>query len=161
MNNIVKKCFKSYLTGKKYIDDDIDKSYDYFKQCINIIETIKNKNIEIDDSIIDIIDETEKECNKYLISSLECLIDKPYYINNTYDYNELFNIIGPNAVISKKDNLLSLFINNKMKSLTYLEKYFKELRISKSQFEIIIISEIPKLSNGKINYFELEQHIKI
>jgi hypothetical protein len=93
MNTIVKKCFKSYLTGKKYIDEDIDKSYDYFKQCINIIETIKNNNIEIDDSIIDIIEETEVECTKYLFSSLESLIDKPHYIKIINDHDELFTII--------------------------------------------------------------------
>ena len=45
MDNIkIKKCLKSYLTAKKYYDSDIDKSYDYFKQCIKILNDLKDKN---------------------------------------------------------------------------------------------------------------------
>ena len=34
----INKCLKSYLIAKKYYDTDIDKSYDYFKQCIKIFK---------------------------------------------------------------------------------------------------------------------------
>ena len=39
----IRKCLKSYLTAKKYYDSDIEKSYNYFKQCINILNYLKNK----------------------------------------------------------------------------------------------------------------------
>ena len=43
--NHLTKCLKSYLTAKKYYDSDIDKSLEYFKQCIKSNRRIKiNKN---------------------------------------------------------------------------------------------------------------------
>jgi superfamily I DNA and RNA helicase len=41
MDPIVKKCLKSYLVAKKYYNDDIDKSYQYFKQCKILLEQLK------------------------------------------------------------------------------------------------------------------------
>ena len=84
MKNI-KKCFKSYLEGKKYLDSDIYKAYDYFQTCIYIINNIKDNIIE--HNLNDIINKTEIECDKYL----KLLLDKnciPNYININ-----LFNII--------------------------------------------------------------------
>ena len=37
VNNNIKKCLKSYLTGKKYFDTDKNKAFEYFKQCIKIL----------------------------------------------------------------------------------------------------------------------------
>ena len=63
MKNI-KKCFKSYLEGKKYLDSDINKAYNYFQDCIYIINNIKDKVVE--NNLNDIINKTEIECDKYL-----------------------------------------------------------------------------------------------
>ena len=41
----LKKCLKSYLTAKKYYESDIDKSYDYFKQCVKILNDLKDNYI--------------------------------------------------------------------------------------------------------------------
>ncbi len=89
------KCLKSYLTGKKYYDTDIDKSYEYFKQCIRILNDLKEKNINIKKDFIDIIDETETECSKYLTLAIEATIEKPIskYVNTKPDNTELFEII--------------------------------------------------------------------
>lgn len=77
MDNIkIKKCLKSYLTAKKYYDSDIDKSYDYFKQCIKILNDLKDKN-NIKEEYQEIIDETESECSKYLVMAIEATLDKP------------------------------------------------------------------------------------
>ena len=94
MDSKIKKCLKSYLTGKKYYNSDIDKSYQYFKQCAIILNDLK-KNKLVNDDFIDIINETEVECNKY-ISDVLCLsIEQPLYkCDKTHDCDDkLFNII--------------------------------------------------------------------
>jgi ankyrin repeat protein len=92
---IIKKCLKSYLTGKKYYETDIDKSYEYFKQCIKILNDIKEKNISINNNFTDIIEETETECSKFLTLAIEKTIDKPLnkIVFPTSDNKELFEII--------------------------------------------------------------------
>uniref|UniRef100_A0A6C0H7V3 Uncharacterized protein n=1 Tax=viral metagenome TaxID=1070528 RepID=A0A6C0H7V3_9ZZZZ len=84
MKNI-KKCFKSYLEGKKYLDSDINKAYNYFQDCIYIINNIKDKVVE--NNLNDIINKTEIECDKYL----KILLDKNN-ISNVINI-DLFNII--------------------------------------------------------------------
>ena len=94
-NKKVLKCLKSYITGKKYYESDIDKSFEYFKQCIKILNDLKDKNIKITDNLVEIIDETETECSKYLTLAIENSIDKPQIKRvKSYDSdNELFELI--------------------------------------------------------------------
>jgi ankyrin repeat protein len=89
--NIINKCIKSYLCGKKNLEIDNDKAYLYFSQCINLIDNI-NKNNKIDDNnILNLIKETEVECNKYLELTLESTLTKSIV---TYDNNiNLFKLI--------------------------------------------------------------------
>jgi ankyrin repeat protein len=92
MDNIIKKCLKSYLTGVKYYDVDSDKSCNYFKQCIKIIYDLKENNLLIKSNYNDILNETETECSKYLTMTIEKTIEKPLEIKNINDIN-IFNII--------------------------------------------------------------------
>jgi hypothetical protein len=96
----VKKCLKSYLTAKKYYESDIDKSYNYFKQCVNILNDLKDKNI-INEEYKNIIEETETECSKYLVMAIETTLDKPFKrkikVDETQD-NKLFEIIQTGEV---------------------------------------------------------------
>ena len=87
------KCLKSYLTGKKYVDNDDEKSLLYFKQCISLLNDIKDK-YKLEENILTVIDETETECSKMLTKAIEKNIEKPIIINPTNDGdNELFNIV--------------------------------------------------------------------
>jgi len=98
------KCLKSYLTAKKYYDSDIDKSMDYLKQCIRILNDLKEKNIKIKDNMKNLIEETETECSKYLTKAIELTIEKPINkIIKTEDENELFEIIEIGAVNKLND----------------------------------------------------------
>lgn len=102
---IVMKGLKSYLTGKKYYETDIDKSFEYFKQCIMIINDIKENNIKVNDELSNLLDETETECSKYLTMSIESTIDKPIskkYINNDNN-NILFEIIETGTINKLKE----------------------------------------------------------
>ena len=95
--NKINKCLKSYLIGKKYFNVDEDKSFEYFKQCIYLLNDIKENKIELNNEIINIIDETETECSKYLTQAIETTIEKPLYkcINNKSheDTDIMFNLI--------------------------------------------------------------------
>jgi hypothetical protein len=76
-NKKVLKCLKSYLTAKKYYESDVEKSFDYFKQCIKILNDLKDNNIKITDNLVNIMDETETECSKYLTIAIKNTLDKP------------------------------------------------------------------------------------
>ena len=69
----LKKCFKSFLMAKKLIDSDKDKSFEYFKQSLKYINLAK-KNVN-DKDLSDLLEETETECNKYLILTIESSIN--------------------------------------------------------------------------------------
>jgi ankyrin repeat protein len=88
----LRKCLKSYLTAKKYYDTDIDKSFEYFKQCKKILDDLKKNNIK-NDNFDNIIDETETECNKYITLTIESTIEKPIIKTKCSENNELFEII--------------------------------------------------------------------
>lgn len=103
----IRKCLKSYLTAKKYMDSDLDKSFEYFKQCIRILEDLKKKNININNNFINLIDETETECAKYISKAIETTLDKPIQIvPDAEPKNELFEMIETGDI-------------TKLKSLTY------------------------------------------
>lgn len=83
-NEKIKKCLKSYLTGKKYFDNDKDKSFEYFKQSLRYLNLIGKK-----DEFNDILKETEVECNKYITLTIENSIEKGNYRENI----NLFEVI--------------------------------------------------------------------
>lgn len=91
----IKKCLKSYLTAKKYYQTDTDKSIDYFKQCIKILNDLKDKS-SIKDDMIDIIDETETACSKYLTMAIESTLEKPMqlYTSDNASTDELFEMVN-------------------------------------------------------------------
>jgi ankyrin repeat protein len=91
----INKCLKSYLIAKKYCDSDVDKSFEYFKQCVRILNEIKDNNIKINDNLASIIEETETECSKYLTKTIKTNIEIPLIkdTNKIQNNNELFEII--------------------------------------------------------------------
>lgn len=99
------KCLKSYLTAKKYHDTDEEKAFSYFKQCINLLNDIKNDNIELKDDLVNIMDETETECSKYLTKTIQTTIEKPYSkkIDTFESKSELFNIIETGSIERLKE----------------------------------------------------------
>ena len=88
MNNIINKCLRSYLCGKKYLKIDSEKSNNYFFQSLKIIEEYKKNNTEIPSELKTILDETEMECYNYLPINLFNIIEK----GNLYILNKKNNI---------------------------------------------------------------------
>ena len=104
-NDDIKKCLKSFLTGKKYIQSDKDKAFDYFRQALKYINIIKktNNNKEIKT----ILDETETECNKIINLTVEQTIEKePKELINL----DLFKLIEKGEINDLK-NVKSYQIN--------------------------------------------------
>jgi ankyrin repeat protein len=115
---IVMKGLKSYLTGKKYYETDADKSFEYFKQCIMILNDIKEKNIKVPDNISNLLDETETECSKYLTMSIESTIEKP--IIKKYNGNNICSNANNNILFE----IIETGTINKMKEYKYGEVDF-------------------------------------
>jgi hypothetical protein len=85
----VRKCLKSYLTAKKYYDTDIEKSFEYFKQCKKILDDLKKNN---NNNFATIIDETETECDKFITLTIETSLNKPI-IKSIKSNSSLFEMI--------------------------------------------------------------------
>lgn len=85
MDTNVKKCLKSYLTGKKYFDTDKNKAFEYFKQSLKYLSIIEDK-----EKYKDLLKETETECNKMITLTVEQSIEKP--LSQPTQIN-LFNLI--------------------------------------------------------------------
>ena len=86
----IKKCLKSYLTGKKYFDTDKNKAFEYFKQSLKYLVVIENK-----EQYKDILKDTESECNKMITLTVEQSIEKniPQEIHyNLFDLIEIGNV---------------------------------------------------------------------
>lgn len=93
-NKKIKKCLKSYLTAKKYYDTDLDKSFEYFKQCIRLLNDIKTSS-RVKDDFLNIMNETETECSRYITETIHKTIDRPIIKQSTLDNEnmELFEMI--------------------------------------------------------------------
>ena len=101
-NKKVMKCLKSYLTGKKYYETDLDKSFEYFKQFIVILNDIKDKKVQINPELTELMDETETECSKYLTMAIESTIEQPY-VREKNNNNVLFDIIETGSIDKLKE----------------------------------------------------------
>jgi hypothetical protein len=89
INDKLIKSLKFYLLGKKNIEKNKNKSFEYFKQTLNIINELKN--VPLKEKYINIIDETETECSKFFYESIEYSIDNNEELNNCNE--NLFNMI--------------------------------------------------------------------
>ena len=82
----IKKCLKSYLMGKKSIDDNNkDRAFEYFKQSLKYLNSLKTRN----ELYKDILLETESECNKYISLTVEQTIEKPKKVIKNIDFFEI------------------------------------------------------------------------
>lgn len=92
----IKKCLKSYLSGKKYFDTDKNKAFEFFKQSLKYLYDIKDPK-----HYKDIIQETETECNKYITLTVEQTIEKQ--TNIELPNIDLFEIIETGNISAFKD----------------------------------------------------------
>lgn len=101
----IKKCLKSYLTGKKYFDTDKNKAFEYFKQSLKYLVVIENK-----DEYKDILKDTESECNKMISLTVEQSIEKPSPQLSQTDLFELIETGNVEELKKKKSHHLNFYI---------------------------------------------------
>lgn len=133
-NQDIKKCFKSFLMGKKLMEKDKDKSFEYFKQSLKYISIIKKSNSKKE--LEDLLNETEIECNKFINLTVEKTIEKdnekPIDINlfdviETGDISKLKNIKSYNIKFDIYDISGNTPIHKAIKygDTTFLKNAFK------------------------------------
>jgi hypothetical protein len=82
------KGLKSYRKARKLIDSNQNESFEYFKQSLKYINLAKKKNNNKE--IIELLDETETDCNKHINLAVEKTIEREN--DKVIDLN-LFDII--------------------------------------------------------------------
>jgi hypothetical protein len=102
MDKKIKKCIKSYLTAKKYLETNGDMSYEYFKQCLNILNDLKTNPEYEKNNYADIMNETETECAKFITKNIETNIEKPILIEYKSTDDELFELIQTGNITKLK-----------------------------------------------------------
>ena len=103
INVLLKRTIKNLINGKKkYNQENKKKALEYFKQSLDLLSEIKNNHDLIKHKKI--LDETETECNKYLILTIESSI-----VNND---------------IKKNSSTIKLLYNNlETGNITEIKKY--------------------------------------
>ena len=143
MDNKVKKCLKSYLCGKKHMDNNTPIALEYFKQTSKLIKQVKKDN-----KYNDIINETERECEKLLNKALETTIDEPNKIRTST--NNIFADIEQGNVKNLMEyNELDFYkVNNEgLTALHYAVKY-GDTKFLKYAFKMGMDIDIPEMNNG-------------
>jgi hypothetical protein len=112
---LLKKYFKLYTEGKNNFNKNVDKSIEYFKESLDVLNVLKNKHSSKIKKHKDLLEETENECYKYLTLSIESSI-------NNHD-------IEKNKKIDLNDLVKSLECGNldMIKNLKFGQIDFKEL----------------------------------
>ena len=78
--------------------------------------------------------------------------------------DELENVLHENfnikfICISKNDDRISIYTQSKIHVKQYLIEISKLMKINHSNIELIYVKELPRKSNGKIDYQELKNYI--
>lgn len=182
----IKKYLKSYLSAKKYNTTDNDKSIAYFKQCIKILNDIKDDNIYVDDNIVNIFNETEIECNKMITDNIELVIDTPIKIKDiepiNKEDNELFEMIETGNINKLKEynygELKITYDNNGNTPLHFAIKYGDTLflkhafklglkidqtnKLGYTLLEFACLEKDPNMINFLILYgADMKKHLKL
>ncbi len=70
--------------------------------------------------------------------------------------SELSTLIGTVALVSKKDDYMTGFVEREPNA-SVVARFYKKYKIKKNNFKLIILDKIPTLSNGKVDYSRLNE----
>ena len=147
------KSLKSYLLGKKFSDVNKEKSYEYFKQCVKLISSIRDNNIKIDEKYNDVLEETEIECSKLISKNIQDTIECDDTIFN--NDNEIFQMIETNDIhqLKKIKHPINLEIfNNNGLSPGHFAIKFGDTTMLKYLFRLGL--EIDQTNNNGLSLLE-------
>lgn len=91
VNNLLKKYFTSYTEGKKIYSKDNDKAFEYFKESLIILDTLKKNYSHKIKKYENILDESEISCHKYINMTLESSINSENNDKKKISIIDLYN----------------------------------------------------------------------
>jgi hypothetical protein len=120
-NKEITKSLKKYKKGKHLSNIDTEKSFEYFKECINLLYNIKQKKHLYSEEYSNIIDETETECKKYIVNNIFNNLYSKLTVNTKYNSELIFNYIqeGNLNEIKKLDYVDFSIFNSEGESLLH------------------------------------------
>jgi ankyrin repeat protein len=92
INKLLKKYYKTFLLGKNSFNTDKDKSYEYIKESLKLLDEIKKNNSTEIDKYSNILNETEKESNQILNKCVDYYLESDVN-NNEINYKKLFKSV--------------------------------------------------------------------
>lgn len=90
-NELLKKYFKNYTEGKKSYSIDKEKSFDYFKESLEILKVLRDQYSNKIKKHEKLLDESESECHKYISLTIESTIESEYKKEKVINTKELVN----------------------------------------------------------------------
>jgi len=93
INKLLKKYYKTFLLGKNIFNTDKDKSFEYIKESLKLLDEIKKNNSKEIDKYSTILNETEKESNQILNKYVDYYLESEISNDNEINYKKLFKSI--------------------------------------------------------------------
>ena len=91
VNELLKKYFKSYTEGKKSYSIDKERSFDYFKESLEILKVLREKYSNKIKKHEKLLEESETDCHKYISLTIESTIESEHKKEKIINIKELVN----------------------------------------------------------------------
>ena len=118
VDELLKKYYINYIEGKKTYNTDNNKSFDHFKESLDILKILRDKYSNKIKKHKKILEESEIECNKYINLTIESTID------SEYKKHKNINIIDLSCELEKGD--LNLIKSAKYGEINFIENIANE-----------------------------------
>ena len=118
VNELLKKYYINYIEGKKTYNTDNNKSFDHFKESLDILKILRDKYSNKIKKHKKILEESEIECNKYINLTIESTIE------SEYKKHENINIIDLSCELAKGN--LNLIKSAKYGEINFIENIENE-----------------------------------
>lgn len=89
VNELLKKYYKNYTDGKKMYKTNKEKSFDHFKESLEILKILRENYSNKIKKHEKLLEESETECHKYISLTIESTIESEFVKNTTININEL------------------------------------------------------------------------
>uniref|UniRef100_A0A6C0DAH9 Uncharacterized protein n=1 Tax=viral metagenome TaxID=1070528 RepID=A0A6C0DAH9_9ZZZZ len=92
-NKLLKKYFILHQNGKNSFVNDKEKSYDYFKDSLLVLDELKKNHFDNIKKHRELLEESESDCYKYINLTIESSIETEYNKTKVYDNASLLKSI--------------------------------------------------------------------
>lgn len=158
---LLKKYYKNYIEGKKIYNIDKEKSFNYFKESLDILQILRgNHNIMIKKHE-KLLEESEIECHKYINLTIESTIESENIENKNINIINLFNELEKgelNIIKSAKYGEINFYENIENNTILHLAIKNGDTSFLKYAFRLgARIDTTNKFGNTLLEYACLQQ----